>query len=155
MSTLEFDSASEGDSNFEGESESEVDSDSKDGLNLKMTLTQKRSLTLKVTLILMVDLALKVIQPLKVVLPMKVELLKVDLLKVTLYSSRGHKIRQIPRIFVDFELLHDTEVDSEGGIIQSVMMAGFEPVSINKALKKKVQVNAMKEELEEIEINKT
>lgn len=57
------------------------------------------------------------------------------------------------RRLADFELLHNTEIDSEGE--QSAMMADSEPASINEALKKKVWVNTIKEELEAIERNKT
>lgn len=69
--------------------------------------------------------------------------------------QRPQRLRQIPRRLVDFELLQDTEIDSEGEVIHSAMIVDFEPVSINEALKKKVWVNTMKEELEAIERNKT
>ena len=52
-------------------------------------------------------------------------------------------------------MLQDTKVDSEGEIVQCVMLVDCEPVNIEEALKKKVWLNAMKEELKAIEINKT
>ena len=44
--------------------------------------------------------------------------------------------------------MQDIEIDSEGEVIQSVMMVGPEPVNINEVVNKKVWENAMKEELE-------
>ena len=52
-------------------------------------------------------------------------------------------------------MLHDTEVDSEEEIIQCAMLVDSELVGIEEALKQKVWLNAMKEELEAIERNKT
>ena len=44
-------------------------------------------------------------------------------------------------------MLQDTEVDSEGEIVQCAMLVDSEPVSVKEALKKKVLLNSMKEEL--------
>ena len=52
-------------------------------------------------------------------------------------------------------MLQDTEVDLEGKVIQCAMLVDSEPLGIEEALKKKVWINAMKEELEAIERNKT
>jgi hypothetical protein len=52
-------------------------------------------------------------------------------------------------------MLQDTEVDSEGEIVQCAMLVDSEPVGIEEALKKKVWLNALKEELEAIKKNKT
>src|SRR3954464_15637351 len=52
-------------------------------------------------------------------------------------------------------MLKDTEVDSEGEVIRCAMLLDSKPVGIEEALKKKVWLNAMKEELEAIERNKT
>ena len=41
-------------------------------------------------------------------------------------------------------MLHDTEVDSEGEIVQCATLVDSEPVGIEEALKKKVWLNAMK-----------
>ncbi|XP_058758940.1 uncharacterized protein LOC131632176 [Vicia villosa] len=49
----------------------------------------------------------------------------------------------------------DTEVDSEGKVVQCATLVDSEPVGIEEALKKKVWLNATKEELEVIERNKT
>ena len=65
------------------------------------------------------------------------------------------RVRQIPRGLADFELLRDTKIDFEGEVIQSAMTEDSKPVIINQTLKKKVRVNAMKEELEAIGRNKT
>src|SRR3954463_1547 len=70
-------------------------------------------------------------------------------------AQRPQRVRTIPRRFADFDMLQDTEVDSEGEVIQCAMLVDSEPVSIEEALKKKVWLNAMKEELEAIERNKT
>ncbi|XP_058761033.1 uncharacterized protein LOC131634384 [Vicia villosa] len=73
-------------------------------------------------------------------------------------SKQVHRpqiIRQIPRRFAEFDMLRDTEIDSKGEVIQCAMMVDFESVSINEALKKKVWLKSMKEELEAIERNKT
>lgn len=56
---------------------------------------------------------------------------------------------------VDFDLRQDTKIDSKGEVIHSVMMVDFEPVSTNEALKNKVWMNVIKEELEAIKRNKT
>ena len=52
-------------------------------------------------------------------------------------------------------MLQDTEVDSEGEVIQCAMLVDSEPVSIEEALKQQVWLQAMKEELDAIERNKT
>ena len=52
-------------------------------------------------------------------------------------------------------MLQDTKVDSEGEVIQCVMLVDSEPVSTEEALKKQVWLQAMKEELDAIERNKT
>lgn len=55
----------------------------------------------------------------------------------------------------NFDLLQNTKIDSEREVIQSAMMVDSKHVSINEVLKKNVWLNAMKEELEAIKINKT
>ncbi|XP_050889175.1 uncharacterized mitochondrial protein AtMg00820-like [Lathyrus oleraceus] len=52
-------------------------------------------------------------------------------------------------------MLQDTEVDSKGEVIQCAILVGYEPVSTEEALKKRVWLKAMKEELEAIERNNT
>lgn len=69
--------------------------------------------------------------------------------------QRPHRVRQIPRRLADFKLLRDIEIDLEREVIQNSMMVDIGPVSINEALKNKVWVNAMKEELQAIERSKT
>lgn len=69
--------------------------------------------------------------------------------------QRPLRVRQIPMRLANFELLQDTEIYSKGEVIQSAVMVDFEPVNINEALKKNVWVNSMKEELEPIERSKT
>ena len=52
-------------------------------------------------------------------------------------------------------MLQDTEVDSKGEVIQCAMSVDSELLGIEEALKKKVWINAIKEELQAIERNKT
>ena len=52
-------------------------------------------------------------------------------------------------------MLPDTEVDSEGEVVQCAMLVDFGPVSTEEALKKKVWLNVMEEKLEAVERNKT
>ncbi|KAK2439768.1 hypothetical protein QL285_011252 [Trifolium repens] len=52
-------------------------------------------------------------------------------------------------------MLQDTEVDSEGEVIQCAMLVDSEPVSTEEALKQQVWLQAMKEELDAIKRNKT
>lgn len=52
-------------------------------------------------------------------------------------------------------MLQDTGIDFEGEVIQCAMMMDFELDSINEALKKKLWLKGMKEELETIERNHT
>ncbi|XP_050878055.1 uncharacterized mitochondrial protein AtMg00820-like [Lathyrus oleraceus] len=52
-------------------------------------------------------------------------------------------------------MLQDTEVYSKEEVIQCVMLVDSEPVSAEEALKKKVWLKTMKEELVAIERNKT
>lgn len=52
-------------------------------------------------------------------------------------------------------MLQDTEIDSEGQVIQCAILVDSELVSTEEALKKKVWLKAMKEELEDIERKKT
>ncbi|WJX32266.1 hypothetical protein P8452_20610 [Trifolium repens] len=52
-------------------------------------------------------------------------------------------------------MLQDTEVDSEGEVIQCAMLVDSEPVSIEEALKQQVWLQAMNEELDAIKRNKT
>ena len=52
-------------------------------------------------------------------------------------------------------MLQDYEVDSEREVVQCFVLVDSEPVGIKEALKKKEWLNAMKEELEPIERNKT
>jgi hypothetical protein len=70
-------------------------------------------------------------------------------------AQRPQRVRTIPRRFADFDMFQDIEVDSEGDVIQCAMLVDSEPVGIEEALKKKVWLNAMKDELEAIERNKT
>ncbi|KAK2372692.1 putative mitochondrial protein [Trifolium repens] len=70
-------------------------------------------------------------------------------------GQRPQRIRSIPRRFADFEMLQDTEVDSEGEVIQCAMLVDSEPVSTEEALKQQVWLQAMKEELDAIKRNKT
>lgn len=49
---------------------------------------------------------------------------------------------------------NNTEIDSEWEVIQCDMVVEYEPIIINEALKKKVWMKAMKEELEAAERNK-
>lgn len=52
-------------------------------------------------------------------------------------------------------MLQDTEVDSEGEVIQYAMLVDYEPVNTEEALKQKVWLKAMNEEFDAIERNKT
>ena len=52
-------------------------------------------------------------------------------------------------------MLQDTQVDYEGEVIQCAMLVDSEPITTEEALKKKVWLKAMEEELEAIERNKT
>lgn len=52
-------------------------------------------------------------------------------------------------------MLQDTKVYSEGEVIHCAMLVDSEPVSTEEALKKKVWMKAMKEELDSIERNNT
>lgn len=52
-------------------------------------------------------------------------------------------------------MLQDTKIDSEGEVIQYTMLVDFEPVNTKEALKKKLLLKVMKEELEVIERNKS
>lgn len=102
----------------------------------------------------MVDLTLKVIQPLKGG-DSKGEAFEDGHTSEgeLVQFQRPQRVRQIPRILIDFESLHDTKIDYEGKVIQSAMMVDSEPVNIIETLKKKVWVNTMKKELEAIERN--
>ena len=70
-------------------------------------------------------------------------------------DQRPQRIRSIPRRFAGFDMLQDTEVDSEGEVIQCAMLVDSEPVSTEEALKQQVWLQAMKEELDAIKRNKT
>ena len=61
----------------------------------------------------------------------------------------------IPRRFAEFDMMLDTEVNSEGEVIQCAMLVDSEPVSTKEALKHQLWLQAMKEELDAIERNKT
>ncbi|XP_050876924.1 ribosome biogenesis protein ERB1-like [Lathyrus oleraceus] len=66
-------------------------------------------------------------------------------------SEQGHRpqrIRQIPIRFTEFDMLQDIEVDFEGEVVQCAMLVDSELVSVEEALKKKVWLKPMKEELE-------
>ena len=52
-------------------------------------------------------------------------------------------------------MLQDTEVDSEGEVIQCAMLVDSEPVSTKDALKHQVWLQDMKAKLDTIERNKT
>ena len=69
--------------------------------------------------------------------------------------QRPQRIRNIPRRYAEFDMLQDTEVDSEGEVIQCAMLVDSEPISTEEALKQKLWLKAMKEELDAIERNKT
>src|SRR3954467_6815268 len=43
-------------------------------------------------------------------------------------AQRPQRVRTIPRRFTDYDMLQDTEVDSEGDVIQCAMIADSEPV---------------------------
>ncbi|XP_050902741.1 uncharacterized protein LOC127115177 [Lathyrus oleraceus] len=69
--------------------------------------------------------------------------------------KRPQRIRNISRRFAEFDILQDTESDSEGEIIQCSMLVDYEPMSMEEALNHKVWLKAMKEELDAIYRNKT
>ncbi|XP_050876317.1 histone H2A.Z-specific chaperone CHZ1-like [Lathyrus oleraceus] len=64
--------------------------------------------------------------------------------------QRPQTIRQIPIRFVEFDMLQDTEIYSEREVIQCAMFVYSKPVSTEEALKKKVWLKSMKQELEGI-----
>ena len=51
--------------------------------------------------------------------------------------QRPQRIRTIPRRFADLDMLQDTEVNSEGEVIQCAMLVDSKPLGIEEALKKK------------------
>jgi hypothetical protein len=53
-------------------------------------------------------------------------------------NQRPQRIRSIPSRFAEFDMLQDTEIDSEGEIIQCAMLVDSEPVSTEEALKQQV-----------------
>ncbi|XP_050889918.1 uncharacterized protein LOC127095246 [Lathyrus oleraceus] len=69
--------------------------------------------------------------------------------------KRPQRIRNIPRRFAEFDILQDTEIDSEGEVIMCDMLVDSETVSVEEALKTKVWLKAMEEELNAIERHKT
>lgn len=64
--------------------------------------------------------------------------------------QRPQRIRQIPRRFVEIDMLQDTEINYEGEVIQCALLVDSEPVSTEESLKKKVWLKSMKEELKAI-----
>ncbi|KAI5434848.1 hypothetical protein KIW84_021603 [Lathyrus oleraceus] len=62
--------------------------------------------------------------------------------------QRPQRIRNIPRRFAKFYMLQHTKINSEGEVIQCSMLVDSETVSTEEALKQKVWLKAMKEELE-------
>ncbi|XP_058783329.1 uncharacterized protein LOC131658007 [Vicia villosa] len=51
--------------------------------------------------------------------------------------QRPQRIRQIPRRFVEFDMLRDTKIDSEGEFIQCAMLVEYELVNTEKHSRKK------------------
>ncbi|XP_050896772.1 uncharacterized protein LOC127103564 [Lathyrus oleraceus] len=49
--------------------------------------------------------------------------------------QRPQRIKNIPKRFAEFDMLQDTEVDSEGEVIQRAMLVDSEPVRMEEALK--------------------
>jgi hypothetical protein len=62
---------------------------------------------------------------------------------------------QLPRRLVDCEIVSDNAVDNEGEIVHYAMLADTEPLDTKAALKSKVWMEAMIDELKSIEKNKT
>ncbi|CAJ2632851.1 unnamed protein product [Trifolium pratense] len=70
-------------------------------------------------------------------------------------TSRPHRVTQIPRRLADCEMVPDNVVDNEGDIVHYAMLADIEPLDVKSALKSKVWLEAMIDELKSIEKNKT
>ncbi|XP_050918376.1 uncharacterized protein LOC127135785 [Lathyrus oleraceus] len=62
--------------------------------------------------------------------------------------QRPQRIRNIPRRSGEFDMLHGTKITSKGEIFQCAMLVDSESVSTEEALKQKVWLKNMKEELE-------
>ncbi|CAJ2634633.1 unnamed protein product [Trifolium pratense] len=70
-------------------------------------------------------------------------------------TPRPHRVTQIPRRLADCEMVPDNAVDNEGDIVHYAMLADTEPLDVKSALKSKVWLEAMIDELKSIEKNKT
>ncbi|PNX70746.1 hypothetical protein L195_g057702, partial [Trifolium pratense] len=70
-------------------------------------------------------------------------------------TSRPHRVTRIPRRLTDCEMVPDNAVDNEGDIVHYDMLADTEPLDVKSALKSKVWLEAMIDELKSIEKNKT
>ncbi|GAU17358.1 hypothetical protein TSUD_232340 [Trifolium subterraneum] len=68
---------------------------------------------------------------------------------------RTHKTTQIPRRLADCDMVPDNVVDNEGNIVHYAMLADIEPLDVKSALKSKVWLEAMIDELKSIEKNRT
>ncbi|GAU33536.1 hypothetical protein TSUD_143290 [Trifolium subterraneum] len=68
---------------------------------------------------------------------------------------RTHRTTQIPRRLADCDMVPDNVVDNEGNIVHYAMLADTEPLDVKSALKSKVWLEAMIDELKSIEKNKT
>ncbi|GAU25674.1 hypothetical protein TSUD_266010 [Trifolium subterraneum] len=68
---------------------------------------------------------------------------------------RTHRTTQIPRRLADCDMVPDNVVDNEGNIVHYAMLADTEPLDVKNALKSKVWLEAMIDELKSIEKNKT
>ncbi|GAU49921.1 hypothetical protein TSUD_180390 [Trifolium subterraneum] len=68
---------------------------------------------------------------------------------------RTHRTTQIPRRLADCDMVPDNVIDNEGNIVHYAMLADTEPLDVKSALKSKVWLEAMIDELKSIEKNKT
>ncbi|GAU12596.1 hypothetical protein TSUD_132060 [Trifolium subterraneum] len=68
---------------------------------------------------------------------------------------RTHRTTQIPRRLADCDMVPDNIVDNEGNIVHYAMIADTEPLDVKSALKSKVWLKAIIDELKSIEKNKT
>ena len=73
----------------------------------------------------------------------------------TTVPPRPQRNTQLPRRLVDCEIVSDNAVDNEGEIVHYAMLADTEPLDTKAALKSKVWMEAMIDELKSIEKNKT
>ncbi|GAU36721.1 hypothetical protein TSUD_318190 [Trifolium subterraneum] len=68
---------------------------------------------------------------------------------------RTHRTTQIPRRLADCDMVPDNVVDNEGNIVHYAMLADTEPLDVKSALKSKVWLEVMIDELKSIEKNRT